>query len=130
MDKAPLVMDEVEAGEDFLRRLDAHAPVVAACWLRNAEDGERYLYVALDGLTARNADAAYGEVRRIAAEMKDRYIDPFRVRLIGTNDPVARALLDVHRRFPGRVPPRPNVPAIGGVPVGDLYIYPPLVRKP
>ncbi len=126
MDKAPLVMDEIDAGEDFLKRLHQYRAVLAACWLRNAEDGERYLYVALDGLTERNTDLAYGEVLRIAGEMKDRYIDPFRVRLIGTTDPVARGVLEVYRRFPGRVPPRLDVTAFGGVPVGDLYVYPPL----
>ena len=70
MDQAPLVMDEIEAGREFLQRLHASWPVKAACWL---QDGERYLYVALDGLTEAAVDAAYGEVWRVTREMKDHY---------------------------------------------------------
>ena len=46
MDQAPLVMDEIEAGRGFIERFHASWPVQAACWLRPAEDGERYLYLA------------------------------------------------------------------------------------
>ena len=51
MDQTPLVMDEIEAGNDFLSRLNTFEHVVAACWLRDAETGETCLYVAFDGLT-------------------------------------------------------------------------------
>jgi hypothetical protein len=64
-------MDEIDAGTEFLKRLNAYRPVKAACWLRKSEDEERYLYVALDGLTVENSDSAYREVLRITAEMKD-----------------------------------------------------------
>src|ERR1700680_3158497 len=104
MDKAPLVMDEIDAGEALVKRLNDYAPVIAACWLRSAEGGERYLYVALDGLTVANTDLAYGEVLRIAGAMKDRYLDPFRVKLIGPTHPIAKAVTEIYRRFPGRIP--------------------------
>ena len=35
MDQAPLVMDEIEAGNGLLGRLNTFDHVVAACWLRN-----------------------------------------------------------------------------------------------
>jgi hypothetical protein len=130
MDQAPLVMDEIAAGEAFIQRLHDYAPVKAACWLRSAEGGERYLYVALDGLNDSNTDRAYGEVIRIAGEMKDHYIDPFRVKVVSTNDPIAKAIMDIYRRFPGRIPPRFNGPVLGGVAVAEVYIYPQLPAKP
>src|SRR5580698_10005216 len=109
MDTSSLVMDEIEAGMEFLKRLHSSQPVAAACWLRGGEDEERYLYVALNGSIEDHFASAYLEVRRIAQEMKEHYIDPFRVKLIGENHPVARALLETYRRYPGRVPPRSNI---------------------
>jgi hypothetical protein len=130
MDQAPLVMDEIDAGREFIERLHASWPVKAACWLRATEDGERYLYVALDGLTEANVDAAYGEVLRVARAMTDHYIDPFRVKVIRPDDPVARAMLDMYRRFPGRMPTRFNGSVFGRTAVVEVYVYPPLPAKP
>jgi hypothetical protein len=130
MDKTPLVMDEIEAGKELIKRMDAYQPVKAAWWMRPAEDGERYLHVALDGLTVDNTDAAYREVLRIANEMPDHYIDPFRVKLVSTNDPAARAVLDIYRSYSGRkIPTRVNDSVLGGE-VAEVYLYPPPGSKP
>ena len=126
MDPAPLVIDEIEAGEELLRKLNAYRPVKAACWVRAADHGERYLYVALEGLTDENTDVAYGEVLQIARGMKDRFIDPFRVKLVPPDDPVARSALDVYGRFPGPIPTRYNGSVFGGMAVSEVYLYPPI----
>jgi hypothetical protein len=130
MDQTPLVSDEIDAGAEFIRRLHGYRPVKAAFWLRRAEEGERYLHVALDGLTEHNINDAYVEVLRITQAMKDHYIDPFRVNLVTLDDPVVRAVLDIYRRFPGRVPPRYHGPVLGDVAVAEVYIYPQPAAKP
>jgi hypothetical protein len=130
MDKGPLVTDEIEAGAAFLTQLNAHWPVRAACWLREDEDEERYLYAALDGLTPKNSGAAYDEVLQISQTMKDHYIDPFRVKLIDVNHRVAKAVLEIYRRYPGRVPPRLNGRVFAGTAVTEEYVYPPFSGKP
>ena len=130
MDTTPLVTDEIDAGREFLLRLDAYAPVVAACWMRGAENEERYLYAALDGLTVDNSDIAYGEVLRIVGQMKDRYLDPFRVKLIGPDHPVAKAILDVYRRYPAPIPTNFGGRVFGSRAAAEVYIYPPLKRAP
>ncbi|MBI3821200.1 MAG: hypothetical protein HY289_00805 [Planctomycetes bacterium] len=122
MDKAPLVIDEIDAGREFIKRLNAYQAVKAACWLREADDGERYLYIALEGLTAENV--AYGEVMRVTSAMKDHYIDPFRVKLIATTDPIAKAVLDLYRRYPGRMPTRFDGSIFGGTAAAEVYVYP------
>jgi hypothetical protein len=127
MDQTPLVMDEIDSGEAFIKQMNNYSPVVGACWLRPVEDGERYLYVVLRDLTDDNADLAYREVLRIANQLKDReYIDPFRVKIIGLNDPIAKAIADIYRRYPGHIPTRYNGPVFGGQAVAEVYIYPPL----
>ena len=123
MDKTPLVRDEIEAGEEFIKKMNDYRPVKAACWLRSSDDEERYLHVARDGLTARNAGLAYVEVLRIEGELKDHYLDPFRIKLIGTDDPLARAVVEVYRRYPGRSSSQFHAPVLGGVPVAEVYIY-------
>ena len=122
MDKASLVTDELDAGAAFIKQMNDYTPVMGACWLQTAEDGERYLYVVLDGLTERGA--AYTEVLRIADAMTDHYIDPFRVKLIGPTDPIAKALTEIYRRFPARIPSRLNGSVFWGVGVAEVYMYP------
>jgi hypothetical protein len=129
MDTSPLVIDEISAGAEVIVRMQSYMPVLAAYWLRQSEDAERYLHLVLDGLTIDNRDQAYREILRISGEMKDYYIDPFRVKLVAPDDRAAREVLDMYRRFPHRVPPRLEDRSIGGVPVADMYIYPqPAVR--
>jgi hypothetical protein len=130
MDTSPLVRDEIDAGAEFLKRLNAYRLVKAACWLRKSEDEERYLYVALEALTAENTDSAYDEVLRIAGEMKDQYLDPFRVKVIAPEHRVAQALAEIYRRFPGRVPTWLNGRTFAGMAVAEVYIYPEVQRNP
>lgn len=129
MDQAPLVVDEVEAGKAFIERLHDYAPVAAAWWMRDEEGGPRFLYVAIDGLQPGISGPAYEKVRRVTQEMRDRYIDPFRVKVVGIYDPVAKAVLDLYRRFPGRTP-RFEGRTLGGVGVDEVYIYPQPGAKP
>lgn len=130
MDTSPLVMDEIDAGRELLERLNAYRPVKAACWLREAEDEERYLYAALDGLTVENRDSAYVEVLRISRAMTNLYIDPFRVKLIAPDHRVAQAILEIYRRFPGRVPTHVNGTVFAGMSMSEVYIYPEVQAKP
>jgi hypothetical protein len=129
MDKAPLVIDEIEAGAAFVKRMDEYEPVKAAYWLRSDEEGERYLHVAIEGLDEYKTDRLYGEVRRITGDMKDQYLDPFRVKVVSTNDPIAKAVMDIYRRFPDRAPPRFTGAVLGGVAVAEVYIYPQLPQR-
>jgi hypothetical protein len=124
MDQAPLVIDEIDAGKAFIQRVHQSRPVTAACWLRTDDGSLRYLYVAMEGVTDENIRDAYGEVSRIAREMKDHYIDPFQVKIIKPSDPIAQAITDIYRRYPGRIPTSYGGSALGGVPVADVYIYP------
>jgi hypothetical protein len=130
MDTSPLVIDEIQAGAEFVRRFHNFMPVKAAYWLRSDEDQGRYLYVAPAGLTTENRGSAYDEVLRISQDMKDHYISPLDVKLVPTEDRMARAVQDFYQRFPGRVPPRrSNERSIAGTHVVEMYIYPPLAQS-
>ena len=126
MDQSPLVTEQINAGAKFLAELEKRIPVTAAFRLRANEEDSSYLYVASDEFNDEKLDVGYGEVLRIAAEMRDPNFAPFRVKLIRLGDPLAKAALDVLRRYPGRTPTRILQAYFGGVGVDEVYIYPTL----
>ena len=124
MDQGPLVKEEIDAGAELVREFGKYEPIQAAFWLRADDEDPWYLYLASDRIDDANLKAAYGEILRLADAMSSPYLDPFRVKLIGASDPLARAATDIQARFPGRLATR-----FGGRPFGDrnvvgVYLYP------
>ena len=101
MDQEVLVTEQIEAGRKFIDEFDKIRPVQAAFWLKATEDSSWYLYVVSDQITDENFDVAYGEVLTLAPNIRDPNFDPFRVKVIGIDDPLAKAALDIYRQFPG-----------------------------
>jgi hypothetical protein len=130
MDQGPLVDDQIIAGDKFLREFGKHNPIQSAFWLQERDEGEWSLYVASDQITDDNFDVKYGEVLRIAGQLGDPHFDPFQVKLIGADDPLAKAASDINRRFPGPVPTRFRGQVFGGLPVEEVYVYPSRIAAP
>ncbi len=124
MDQEPLVMEQIDAGAKFLGELEREIAVTAAFWLKAREGDSWYLYVVPNHLNDNNLDVSYGEVLRIANIMRDPYFDPFRVKLIKPSHALAKAALDILRRFPGRMATRLHRRNFGGLGVDEVYIYP------
>src|ERR1700740_3571899 len=120
MDQGPLVIDQIDAGARFLGEFQKYVPVKVAFWLKESDEGEWSLYVASDQITDDNFDVAYGEVLRIAGQLRDSLFNPFQVKLIGADDPLAKAALDSKRRSPGPVAPRLHGKVFGGLPVEEM----------
>ncbi|MFL5243849.1 MAG: hypothetical protein ACJ8FY_17240 [Gemmataceae bacterium] len=123
MDQGALVTEQIDAGARFLSEFQKHFPVQSAFWLKESDEGERNLYVASDQINDDNFDVAYGEVMRIAGQLQDPWFDPFQVKVIGQDDPLAKAALDIQQRYPGRNPIRLNGKSFGGASVDDVYLY-------
>lgn len=118
MDQGPLVKTQIDAGNRFLREFDRYAPVVVAFWLKDSDSGRWTLYVASDRVKDTNYDDAYGEIIRIAGELKDSNFDPFRVRLLRMGDPLVKAALAAYTSYTGRPPKIPfaiGVASFGGI---------------
>lgn len=124
MDQGPLVREQIDAGARFLAEFDKYYPVRAAFWLKESEEGHWYLYVASDRITDENFDVAYEEVLRVAGHLKDPWFDPFQVKVIGAEHPLAQAALERLRHYPGRMSSRLNGEGFGGVSVEEIYLYP------
>lgn len=130
MDNGPLVNEEVDEGAALARRFSDYAPLKAAFWLKESDEDQRYLYLASDAITHDNLDLAYGEAMQLAYDLKLKYLDPFRIKLIGGDDPRALAALTVSQRFRDRIPTRLGGTRFGGLTVDDAYIYPKNIAEP
>lgn len=82
------------------------------------------IYIVSPEIDKNNFDLAYGEAIRIAQSMKTPYLDPFQVRIIGVNDPLAQAAIAINQRYPGNVATRLRGKSFGGVAVEDVFVYP------
>ncbi len=66
----------------------------------------------------------------IAREMRDSNFDPFRVKLIKPDDPLAQAAIEIRQRFLAKVPTRLRGRNFGGIVPEEVYIYPRPVAVP
>lgn len=123
MDYGPLVSEEIAAGEDLIREVDKILPIATAFWLRASDEGQRFLYLASDELTDENAREMAAKKFRLVNGLRSPDLDPFRVRLIRSNDPRARAALELVERFPSLMPTRLGGSLFGGSMIDDLYLY-------
>ena|SRR5438270_7580526 len=123
MDQDPLVTEQIEAGAKFLAEFQKHYPVQAAFWLYDSEDGGWRLYVASDRITDENFHIAYGEAARSGRAIDDPWFDVFRVKLVGADDPLAKAAADAQRSYPTRGPGRFPGRLFGHGTEG-VYLYP------
>lgn len=130
MDQSPLVREQIDAGARFLREFQKYVPVQVAFWLKESDEGEWNLFVASDQITDDNFDVAYGEVLRIASVIRDPLFDPFQVKLIGVDDPLARAALDIQKQYSGRIANRFHGKQFGGASVEEVYLYPSPIPAP
>jgi hypothetical protein len=124
VDQGSLVKEQIDAGARFLGEFQNYLPVQIAFWVKESEEGAWNLYVASDRITDDNFDVAYGEVLRIAGVLRDSWFDPFQVKLVGEEDPVAQAALDLHQRAPGRTSTLFHGKTFDGLSVDEVYVYP------
>jgi hypothetical protein len=123
MDTNPLVIEEADAGAELVRRFQEYMPVEAAFWLNPSEEGGWALYIASPRMDVANYDRGFAEILPLVREMQTPYIDPFQVRLIASDDPLAKPAVEANQKYPGPMPTRFRGKNFGGVSVEDVYIY-------
>jgi hypothetical protein len=129
MDQGPLVKEQIDGGAKFIQEFAKYTPVQAAFWLKGTEDNQWFLYVAGDQIDDSNFDVAYGEVTRITAKMPDPWLDPFQIKVVGANKPIAKAVLQIQAKYPGNRPIRYHAP-LAGMSIEEAYIYPLPIHVP
>jgi hypothetical protein len=125
MDTVTLVGNQVNDGLKLLDRLQQEEiPVKAACWVKPAEEDRWSLYISTPLVEQAGPLAAYRKVYGCLRSLESLWITDSDIKLIGENHPITKDVLDLTRRYPGRVPTRSRRPFLGGVAVEEVYIYP------
>jgi len=134
MDQGTLVGLQIEEGQRLIDRLAREdIAVTAACWAKESESRQWFLYLATplvgeDGATR----SAYRRVNMVIREMQKEgfAIDPFEIKLIGPHDPMARDMLTEGGSRLARTPTRFRGNRLGELTVEEAYIYAPPVPTP
>jgi hypothetical protein len=124
MDQGPLVTSDLYDGAEFARKLAAHWPVKAAFWLRRADDYKAYLYIGIEGIDGASKMPVYHDVNEVGREMSNIYFDRYRVKILGVNDPLARAAIDLNEQYPDPIGHRGGPQMFGGIFAEELFVYP------
>jgi hypothetical protein len=138
MDQNPVVNEEIESGKRLINALAAKGlEVGVAFWAKPSEGGQWYLYLASPFVDEKGARAAYRLVNDLLRELRDVWIDPFGIKMIGMQDSLAEAALAAVRPkvpdspyairnpkpYPGMT--RFNGSTLGGMSIDGALIYPP-----
>lgn len=120
-----LLREQIDAGAELVREFHTYMPVRAAFWLTIPEDYYRYLYIATEGVDEGKLDLGYDEVLRLGQAMNSIYLDPFHVKLIGTQDSLAKAAVAKNERSDSEaLGTRMGSHMFGGVFIEDGFLYP------
>jgi hypothetical protein len=130
MDPGPLVKEQIDSGATFLAELDKKMPVATGFWLKGTDRDYWKFYVVADRFEGDDRRAAYEEVSRVTAALRDPNLGPLDLRLIEPSDPLAKAVLDYRRLYPDKVI-RLRDRFFGGMAIDEVYIYPsPVLAAP
>ncbi len=127
MDQIVLVEEQIKAGQKLIELLNEEGiPVLAGGWIKESEGGQ-YLYlvtplVGEDGATK----PAYRRIVPVIRRMQEigLWIDPFEVKVVGPTEPLAQAIMEVQRRYPGRQGICYGITSLAELPIDGAYIYP------
>lgn len=125
MDQNPLVSEQIEAGAELVQRFDSFMPVEVAFWTKLDDDYRWNLYIASERMDEKSFDSIYGEALRLINEMNNPNMHLFRVRLVDSSNPLAKAALVERRRYSGsRVAIWREEGWFGDRAIEGAYIYP------
>lgn len=130
MGQRPLVELQIQDGQRLIDRIAAEGiAVTAAAWVWESESGQWFLYLATPLVGADGATrSAYRRVNELMRELQKEgfAVDPFEVKMIGPDDPVAKALVAARDHYPAKVPMWFRGSRLGELAVEEAYIYPPV----
>lgn len=126
MDQSTLVEDQIDDGRRFVERFAADGnPVQAAFWVKTAEEGLWFLYVATEIVDREGPAAAYRAVHAALRKLGESWVPSSEIKVISPNNPVTQDVLAVMARHPGRLATRFGGKTLGSIAVEQTYIYSP-----
>lgn len=132
MDQVTLVEEQINDGKRLIDRLTEEGVVVtAACWIKESESGRWYLIIASSLVGEDGARReAYGRVNEVIRQMPQPFgVDFFDIKVVAPSAPIAEAVANLYKRYPGKGPIRYGDYRLGDVSVEGAYIYPPVPAR-
>jgi hypothetical protein len=125
MGQGTLVEMQIDGGKALVDSLrDKGFDVTVSGWTKPSEEGDWYLYIASQDVDDRGLADAYRTVYTTIQAHPDFGIDPFEVKLVGRQNPIARDMLDI-RGAADRLATRSRRPRLGHMSVEETYVYAP-----
>ena len=125
MDQSTLVEDQIADGRRFVERFAADGNLVhAAFWVKTAEEGMWYLYVATDVVERDGPAAAYRAVHASLRKLSDSWVASSEIKVVSPGNPIVKDILAIMARHPGRLATRYGSKTLGSMTVEQVYIYP------
>jgi hypothetical protein len=122
MDQAVLVGGQVAGGEERIKQMQLGGlDITVAFWAKESESGNWYLYVASKDVDRDGALRAYRKVVDAVRLHPNPWADMLQIKLIGTDEPPAKAAL-AHRKRD--LPTIYNNPYLGNLSIDEAFIYP------
>lgn len=125
MDQSTLVEEQIDDGRRIVERFAADGnPVDAAFWVKTAEDGLWFLYIVSDIIEREGPAAAYRTVHGSLQQLGKTWVSSSEIKIIGPENPIAKDVLALMARYPGRMATRFGGKSLGYVAIEQAHIYP------
>jgi hypothetical protein len=114
---------QIDGGKALVESLrDAGFDVTVSGWTKSSEEGDWSLYIASKDVDDRGLADAYRTLFTTLSANPAFGIDPFEVKLVGPQNPIARDLLEI-RGAGARLATRSRRPRLGHMSVEETYVY-------
>jgi hypothetical protein len=126
MGQGTLVEMQIDGGKALVESLrDTGLDVTVSGWTKSSEEGDWSLYIASKDVDDRGLADAYRTVYTTIQAHPEFGIDPFEVKLVGQQSPIAKDLLDIRGAGGARLATRSRRPKLGHMSVEETYVYAP-----
>lgn len=116
--------EQIDAGRWLAQEFAASFPLAAVFWRKEAEEGRWFLYLASEQIDDTNFHLGHREVNRLLRGRPSIWLDRFQVKVVGTADPVVKAMIAWQVKHPSPLGTRIGGTLLGGKYVEEAYIYP------
>jgi hypothetical protein len=115
---------QIDGGKTLVESLrNAGFDVTVSGWAKSSEEGDWYLYIASKDVDDRGLADAYRTVYSTIKTIPESGIDPFEVKLVGWQNPIAKDLLAIRGAGVAPVATRSRRPKLGQMSVEETYVY-------
>jgi len=122
------VDEKINDGRRFVEQFAADGnPVKAAFWVKAAEEDLWYLYVATEIVDRDGPAVAYRAVHASLRKLGESWISSSEIKVVNPSNPIAKDVLAITARHPGRLATRFGGNTLGSMAVDQTYIYPPQI---